>query len=653
MSSGFDPYHKWLGIPLKDQPPNHYRLLGVELLESDADVIENAADQRMRHIRAFQNGPHQAESQRLLNEIAGAKVCLLDPGQKARYDAQFAQANEDQELRLVPDEHELAAAAAPVFTTTPSVSGARATRASRAKNPLHEIIKVVAGGVAGIAIGIVVLGFLREDWDMFGIAKAVRGSGKPQQNTDDPLANANNDTPPVVTPPVVTPPVVTPPVTVPNNKKKQDPEKKTLPNVAAVKKLSPLVGEVEVSSFTWERGAAELNLGSAKDSFFTLSMIAGYFLGNGERLSIALKEDQQAFLGGSAAQPLIGKATRVRTPYRAWFEDQVETVSWKRGDGPVQLIHKDDGFAVLSQVQGCFLDDQQAVEVYLDPQSGYWFIHGRTNFLSGGQAHIYRFKTPGKFRAKVTEIAWPGSQQQPLIPVTDGLCYISAISGAFKGYGESLNAVVKEGTWHAWGSSQQPTTNGKFIQIEFNTPEMLTFAPGKPELKLATTQPMVVEPMAPEDPKGPPPAEEVLAAAREKLRDRLSETDPLKLLAAAAEKMPAAERYVLLTAAMDAALARGDTTAAQRVIDRTNEKFEIDAFAVTSNTLRKLRDAVTTAEGNRALATATMQHFDLAVTKGNKEALLPLAELSVAAARKAEDPDLVRRATLKLIEARK
>ena len=38
MSSGFDPYHKWLGIPPQDQPPNHYRLLGVELFETDNGI---------------------------------------------------------------------------------------------------------------------------------------------------------------------------------------------------------------------------------------------------------------------------------------------------------------------------------------------------------------------------------------------------------------------------------------------------------------------------------------------------------------------------------------------------------------------------------------------------------------------------------------
>ena len=29
MKQSFDPYHKWLGIPPEDQPPHHYRLLGV------------------------------------------------------------------------------------------------------------------------------------------------------------------------------------------------------------------------------------------------------------------------------------------------------------------------------------------------------------------------------------------------------------------------------------------------------------------------------------------------------------------------------------------------------------------------------------------------------------------------------------------------
>jgi len=79
MAGPIDPYHRWLGIPPQDQPPNHYRLLGLQLFEDDADVIESAADQRMAHLRTFQTGTHSRLSQKLLNEVAAAKLCLLDP----------------------------------------------------------------------------------------------------------------------------------------------------------------------------------------------------------------------------------------------------------------------------------------------------------------------------------------------------------------------------------------------------------------------------------------------------------------------------------------------------------------------------------------------------------------------------------------------
>jgi hypothetical protein len=83
----FDPYHKWLGIPPKDQPPNHYRLLGVDLFESDPDVIDAAANKQMAYLQGCAIGPQVALSQKLLNEVAAARLCLLDPKKKAAYDA--------------------------------------------------------------------------------------------------------------------------------------------------------------------------------------------------------------------------------------------------------------------------------------------------------------------------------------------------------------------------------------------------------------------------------------------------------------------------------------------------------------------------------------------------------------------------------------
>lgn len=89
MSDDFDPYRKWLGIPPKDQPANHYRLLGIAHFEDDPDVIENAATRQIAHIRTFQNGKHASLSQKILNELSQAQLCLLQPDKKSVYDAQL------------------------------------------------------------------------------------------------------------------------------------------------------------------------------------------------------------------------------------------------------------------------------------------------------------------------------------------------------------------------------------------------------------------------------------------------------------------------------------------------------------------------------------------------------------------------------------
>ena len=89
QNSDFNPYRVWLGIPANKLPADHYSLLGLETYESDADVIESAADKVMAFVKTFQNGKYSQQSQQLLNEIAAARVCLLNEKTKAEYDAQL------------------------------------------------------------------------------------------------------------------------------------------------------------------------------------------------------------------------------------------------------------------------------------------------------------------------------------------------------------------------------------------------------------------------------------------------------------------------------------------------------------------------------------------------------------------------------------
>lgn len=87
MSEPFNPYRDWLNIPENDLPPDHYQLLGLAPLEPDEARIGRAADERMKLLRTFQSGKHAHESQQLLNEVAAARLCLLNPEKRRRYDA--------------------------------------------------------------------------------------------------------------------------------------------------------------------------------------------------------------------------------------------------------------------------------------------------------------------------------------------------------------------------------------------------------------------------------------------------------------------------------------------------------------------------------------------------------------------------------------
>ena len=97
-TSDFDPLHVWLGIPPEEQPPDHYRLLGIKRLETNLDVIESAADRQMAHLRTFQSGQRGKFTQSVLNQVSAARICLLNPKKKAAYDQQLKQTAHTDEI---------------------------------------------------------------------------------------------------------------------------------------------------------------------------------------------------------------------------------------------------------------------------------------------------------------------------------------------------------------------------------------------------------------------------------------------------------------------------------------------------------------------------------------------------------------------------
>jgi hypothetical protein len=99
--TAFDPYHKWLGIPPNEQPPNHYRLLGLSRFESDPDVIDAATNRQMAFVQQCAAGPYIDASQKLLNELSAARICLLMADKKLAYDQQLRDELAEAEVQLI------------------------------------------------------------------------------------------------------------------------------------------------------------------------------------------------------------------------------------------------------------------------------------------------------------------------------------------------------------------------------------------------------------------------------------------------------------------------------------------------------------------------------------------------------------------------
>jgi hypothetical protein len=157
VTEQFDPYRKWLGIPDQTQHPHHYQLLGLVLFEDDPDVIENAANRQMTHVRSFQTGQYASYSQDLLNEIAQAKICLLQPDSKASYDLQLqtklnTTATHPDPMAPVATTSIPVAAAASTEVATP-IRAAATERATpvRPDNPIKELSSQVSFGTKTVS----------------------------------------------------------------------------------------------------------------------------------------------------------------------------------------------------------------------------------------------------------------------------------------------------------------------------------------------------------------------------------------------------------------------------------------------------------------------------------------------------------------------
>ena len=202
----FDPYYKWLGIPPAEQPPNHYRLLGIVQFEQDADVIDTAASRQMAHLRTFAIGARVHESQRLLNEVATARTVLLDANKKREYDLRLQAHRPKSNFNPLGGAVTEPASLSPVVQTPAQTpwriqSGSRGKRRSWYARPWAVVFLAASIGIVLLVVGNALVSRPDRRNDQTGLARAQPRVQPPAENATATLVKDNSSGPqPAVAP---------------------------------------------------------------------------------------------------------------------------------------------------------------------------------------------------------------------------------------------------------------------------------------------------------------------------------------------------------------------------------------------------------------------------------------------------------------------
>lgn len=194
MSTDFDPYYKWLGITPKDQPPNHYRLLGIERFEEDREVIDAAANRVMAYLKTLATGNDLEPAQKLLNEVVAARQCLLNPDRKAAYDGQLNQES-GASVAVAPPSNDAILGPAQDDETGISSRDAlfSAKRNKRRHRQLHRLLWTgIAGGAVLLLITALLTSWSSENRRDAADRSSSKPTGKPDTSAEEPVKNGSN-----------------------------------------------------------------------------------------------------------------------------------------------------------------------------------------------------------------------------------------------------------------------------------------------------------------------------------------------------------------------------------------------------------------------------------------------------------------------------
>ncbi len=165
-----DLYTQWLDIPPGPRPPDYYTLLGLPRFCADPARIEKAAHDRLDQLDQYALSPQRAQReacQRLMNEVAQARVTLIDPQKRAAYDFDLALATH-LPSKILPE-----SASRPASPSRPPGRQGSSLPQPQTKGPISRIASRVLRSRLGLYAGVSLVFFLIGAGTAWFIALAV------------------------------------------------------------------------------------------------------------------------------------------------------------------------------------------------------------------------------------------------------------------------------------------------------------------------------------------------------------------------------------------------------------------------------------------------------------------------------------------------
>lgn len=144
----------------------------------------------------------------------------------------------------------------------------------------------------------------------------------------------------------------------------------------------PFFAEIErphqFESWRISQGSPKLNqMIRQEDGFCAFQMIGGHFRGSGEQYRLLLKDGYWRFNARSQSGGTRTRILIVKLKQPGSFNSVVREHHWAADNdqGPIRMIHGNDGFAFLTGIGGSFESNKDYVRVTRH-EDGYWYLEG-------------------------------------------------------------------------------------------------------------------------------------------------------------------------------------------------------------------------------------------------------------------------------------